>query len=83
MLCDYANEIAEEGFPCPLGQMMFLGQGRGKMFARNRTVGFGCSARVFCDSAMMDSLLRARNALQNQGSDSATKEKWFEGKKVF
>jgi hypothetical protein len=31
-------------------------------------------------SAMMDSLLRARNALQNQGSDSATKEKWFEDK---
>jgi hypothetical protein len=29
------------------------------------------------DSAMMVSLRRARDALQNERSDSATEEKWF------
>jgi hypothetical protein len=32
---------------------------------------------------MMVSLLRARNALQNQRSDSAIKEKWFGGKETY
>ena len=35
MLCDFANEIAEEGFTSPLRQLMLLGQGRSKMLERN------------------------------------------------
>jgi hypothetical protein len=31
MLCDNADEIAEEGFTRPFRQLMLLGQGRSKM----------------------------------------------------
>ena len=30
MLCDYSDQVAEDGFTSPLRQMIFLGQGRSK-----------------------------------------------------
>ena len=41
MLCDGADEIAEDGFTCSFRQLMFLGQGRRKMLERHRTTGLG------------------------------------------
>ncbi len=48
MLCDFANEIAEEGFTSPLGQLMFLGQSRSKVFECNGRLSFGRSDRFLC-----------------------------------
>ena len=35
------TRIAEQVFTCPFRQLMFLGQGRGKMLEGNGTAGFG------------------------------------------
>jgi hypothetical protein len=48
MLCDNADEAAEEGFTCSFRQLMLLGQSRGKVLERNGTAGFGCSGWVLC-----------------------------------
>ena len=63
MLCDQADEIAEEGFTSPLRQLMLLGQGRCKMLERNGRLVLAAAAGFFAalDSVMMISLLEARN----------------------
>jgi hypothetical protein len=48
VLCNHADEIAEEGCTSPFRQMMFLGQGRSKMLEGNGTVGFGRSNWFVC-----------------------------------
>src|SRR3974377_1431615 len=42
MLCDGADEIAEDGFTCSFRQLMLLRQDRCKILERHRPTGFGC-----------------------------------------
>ena len=50
MLCDHADQVAEDGFASPFRQLMLLGQSRSKMFDRYRTAGLGWGGWFFASS---------------------------------
>ena len=55
MLCDFADEIAEEGFTGPLRQLMLLGQGRCKMLSVTGRLALAASGfAVLSELAIID-----------------------------
>jgi hypothetical protein len=79
MLRNFSNEIAEQGFTGPLGQLMLLAKAAARCLSVTGGLALAAAGGFFAspDNAMMVSLRRARNAPLKERYDSVPEEKWF------